>query len=59
MKQYMLIQEAHHLVGQAKRRTTKIGPKPSKVAFSVVFFGNFDKCRPEVADDVIVGVAVY
>ena len=23
------------------------------------FFSNFDKCRPEVADDVISGVAVY
>ena len=44
---------------QAKRHATKIRPKPSKAAFSVVFFSNFDKYRPEVADDVISGVAVY
>ena len=51
-------QEAHQLVGQAKRCATKIRPKPSKAAFAVVFFSNFDKCRPEVADDVKSGVAV-
>ena len=27
--------------------------------FRSFFFSNFDKCRPEVADDVISGVATY
>ena len=44
-------QEAHHLVEQAKRRATKIRPKTPKAAFSAVF-SNFDKWRPEAADDV-------
>ena len=45
-------QEAHQLLGQAKRRGTKIRPTPSKLSFSVVFY-NLDKWQPEVADDVI------
>ena len=49
-------QDAHQLVGQAKCRASKIRPN----AVEGWFFGrfsNFDKCRPEVADDVIFGVA--
>ena len=36
----------------------KFDPKPSGAAFSAVSFSNFDKCRPEGADDVISSVAV-
>ena len=43
-------------MGQAKRHATKIRPKPSKAAFSVVL-SNFDKCRREVADDAISDAA--
>ena len=50
-------QETHQLVGQAKRRATKICPKRSKAAFSVAF-SNFDKCPQEVAGDVIPGAAL-
>ena len=50
-------QEAHQLVGEAKRCATKIDPKQSEVAFGP-FFSNFYNCRPEVADDVISSVAV-
>jgi len=50
-------QDAHQLVGEAKRRATKIRPKALR---SGIFshFPNFDKCRSEVAGDVISGVAV-
>ena len=50
-------QDAHHLVGQAKRCSTKIRPK----AVGDDFFGrfaNFDNCQPEVVGDVISDVAV-
>ena len=46
-------QDAHQLVGQAKRRTTKTSDSAFSAAFS-----NFDRCRPEVADVVISSVAV-
>ena len=45
-------QEAYQLVGQAKRRATTMRPKAGR------FFSNFEKCRPEVAGEVITGVAV-
>ena len=45
-------QDAHQLVMQAKCRTRTQDPKPSEAAFAAVFW-NFDKYRPEVADDVI------
>ena len=50
-------QDAHHLVGQAKRCATKIRPK---VVRGGIFdhFSNFDKCQWEVAGDVISGVAI-
>ena len=45
------------MVGQAKLRATKIGPKA--VGSGIFgYFPNFDKCRSEVADDVISVVAV-
>ena len=50
-------QDAHQLVGQAKRRTTKIRPK----AVGCGIFGrfsSFDKCRLEVAGDVVSGANV-
>ena len=49
-------QEAHQLVRQVKRRVTKIRPK---AAGDGIFgrFSNLDKYRPEVAGDVISGVA--
>ena len=52
-------QEAHQLqlMAQAKRRATKIGSK-SVVDSIFGHFLNFDKWRPEVASDVISGVAV-
>ena len=43
--------------GAGKRRTTKIRPK----AVGGGIFGcylNFDKCRPEVADDVVSSAAI-
>ena len=43
--------------GQAKRRTTKIRPKPLEGSIFGCFW-NFDKCRPEVADDVISSIPV-
>ena len=45
------------MVGQVKRRATKIRPK---AVGSGIFgrFPNFDKCPSEVAGDVISGVAV-
>ena len=48
-------QDAHHLVGQAKRCNTKIRLKAVK---SSIFgrFSNFAKCRSEAAGDVISGV---
>ena len=54
-------QEADQLVGQAKRRTTKIRPKAVGSGESGIFgcFPNFDKCQSEVADDVMSGVAVH
>ena len=39
-------------MGQAKRRPTKIRPKAVGCGISTVF-SNFEKYRPEVADDVI------
>ena len=50
-------QDAHQLVGQAKRRATHIRPK---AVGSGIFgrFANFDKYRSEVASDVISGVTV-
>ena len=44
-------------MGQAKCNTTKIRPK---AVGGAIFgrFSNFDKCRSEVAGDVISGVAV-
>ena len=50
-------QEAHQLVRQAKRCATKIRPK---AVGSRIFgcFPNFDKCRSEVAGDVMFDVAV-
>ena len=50
-------QEAHELLGQAKRRATKIRPN----AVGSCIFGrlpNFDKCRSEVASGVTSDVAV-
>ena len=45
------------MVGQAKRRATNLRPKA--VAGGIFGrFANFDKYRPEVAGDVISGVAV-
>ena len=49
--------DAHQLVGQAKRSATEIRPK--SVASGI--FGrvaNCDKCRSEVAGDVLSSVAV-
>ena len=51
-------QDAHQLVGQAKRRTTKIRHKAVGGGIFDCFFSNFEKCRPEVADVVVSGVAV-
>ena len=44
-------------MGQVKRRATKIRPKTVE---SGIFgrFPNFDKCRSEVAGDVVSGVAI-
>ena len=36
----------------------KLYPKQSEAAFSAVL-GNFNKCRPEVASDVISGAALF
>ena len=44
-------------MGQAKHRAAKILPK-AIVGGIFGRFSNFDKCRPEVVDDVIPGVAV-
>ena len=35
----------------------KFDRKPKEVALFSAVFSNFEKCRPEVADDVISGVA--
>ena len=52
-----LVQEAHQVVGQVKRRALKIRPK--SVANGIFGrFRNFDKCRSEVAYDIISGAAV-
>ena len=50
-------QKPTNWLGQARRRTTTIRPKPSEAAFSAVF-SNFNKCRPKVIGDVISGLAV-
>ena len=50
-------QDADQLVGQAKRRPTKIRPKALGSGI-VGRFSNYDKCRSEVACDIISGVAV-
>ena len=48
-------QESHQLVGQAKRRATKI--RPYTIGGSIFGrFSNFDICRPQEADNVITGV---
>ena len=44
--------------GQVERRVTQIWPKAESAALSAVFFSNFHKCRPEIAGDLIYGVAV-
>ena len=49
-------QEAHQLVGQAKRAPLKFDSKQSEVAFLTVFFR--DNFRPEVVGHVISGVVV-
>ena len=46
-------EEAHQLVGQAKRHATEILHKVVGGGIFDRFFSNFEKCRPEVADDVI------
>ena len=54
-------QDAHQLVGHAKRRTTKNRPKAvAGGIFGCFCFLNFDKCRPrpDVAGDVISSAAV-
>ena len=43
--------------GRQNAAPLKFDPKPSEATFSVVFL-NFDKYRPEVADDVISGVTL-
>ena len=43
--------------GMQNAAPLKFDPKPSDATFSAVF-SNFKKCRPEVANDVISGVAV-
>ena len=47
-------------IGWARQHAApqKFDEKPQQVAFSVVFSPKFDKRRPEVAGDVISGVAV-
>ena len=45
------------MVGPGKKPCHKFDRKPSEVAFSAAF-SSFDKCRLEVASDVISGVAV-
>ena len=53
-----MYQEAHQLVGQAKRSAAKIRPKASRRGI----FGHFpifDNGRSEVAGDVLSGVAVH
>ena len=50
-------QDAHQLVGQAKRRSTKIRPQAVGGGICGRFF-NFNKCQSEVAGDVLSGVAV-
>ena len=49
--------DAHQLVRQEKRHATKSRPKAIKGG-SVSRFSNFGKCRPEVADELLSGVAV-
>ena len=44
-------------MGQAKRRDNKIRPKAPGNDTSAVF-SNFQKCQPEVDEDVISGLAV-
>ena len=49
--------DAHQLVGQAKRRATKI--RPTTVGNGIFgSFSNFGKWRSEVAGDVISSIAV-
>ena len=55
--QYGAKQDTHQLLGQAKRRATKIRPEAVKGGI-LGRFANFDKRRSEVAGDVISGVAV-
>ena len=45
-------------LGQAKCHNTKIRPKAVRGGIFGRFFSNSDKCRPEVAGDVISGVVV-
>ena len=48
------------LLGQTKRSATKIRPKAAKggIYGRFLVFSNFDKCRLEVARDVISDVAI-
>ena len=48
-------QEVYQLVGQAKRRATKIRHIAVGGGIDDRFISNFEKCRPEVTDDVISG----
>ena len=50
-------QAAHQLVGQARRRATKNGPKTVGGDIFGRFLKNFDKCQPEIAGDVISAAA--
>ena len=45
-------------MGQVKRHATKIRPKAVGGVNLGRIFPNFDKCRPEVVDDVMSRVAV-
>ena len=44
--------------GRQNAGKLKFDKKPWKAEFLAVFFSKFEKCRPDVADDVISGVTV-
>ena len=44
--------------GRQNAAPLKFDKKLLEIAFSPVFFSNFDHCRPQVAEDIIFGVAV-
>ena len=50
-------QEAHQLVGKAKRSATKIRPKAGSSSI-LGRFSNFDNCQLEPAGDNISGFAI-